>query len=117
MPGRRFRTAGCSGMRRDVAHEIGAKRRQRGDHLRENLGGRGDDLAAVQKIAFAGQIADQAAGFLDQKAARGDVPGIQADFPESVVETRRRRRRGRARPRRGGAGPRCCSIIAFIISR
>ena len=45
-----------------------------------------NDLAAVQIVAVAGQVADQSARFQDQQAAGSDVPRIEADLPEAVVE-------------------------------
>ncbi len=47
-----------------------------------------DHLAAVQVIAFAGQVADQAARLEHEQAPGGNVPGIEPDFPEAVVEAR-----------------------------
>ena len=55
----------------------------------------------MQKFAIAGEIADEAARFLDEQAAGGDVPRVEPDFPEPVVETRR----DIGEIERGGAGP------------
>ena len=85
------------------------------DHLRKNTRIRGNDLAAVQVLVFALQIADQSAGLGNQKAARGYVPGVQAHFPEAVVIARR----DIGEIERGGAGathPAVAAIIARIIA-
>ena len=54
--------------------------------LREDPRIRRDHLAAVEVLAVAGEVADEAARFEHEQAARRDVPGIEPDFPESVVE-------------------------------
>src|SRR5579862_4963119 len=84
----------------EIAREVGAIGRERLYHLREHLRRRRDDLSAVKIVAFAGEIADQAAGLEHEQASGGDVPRVQADFPEAVVEARgdiRQIERGRAR--------------------
>ena len=84
-----------------LAGQLGLVRGEDVDHLREDLGRRRDHLAAVQEVAFAREVADEAAGFLHEKASCRDVPGIEPDFPEAVVEARR----DVGEIERGGAGP------------
>ena len=90
-----------------LAVERRAVRRQRLHHLGEDLRIRGDDLSAVQVVAFALQVADQAARFEHQQAAGRDVPRVEARLPRSRRRSPRRHRRGRAPPRPGGAIPPC----------
>ena len=96
---------GIDRLLRALAHEVGAKGRERRHHLGEDLGRGGDHLSAVQEVAVAGEIADEPARFLDQQAAGRDVPRVEADLPEAVVEAGgdvREIERGRAGPAQAG---------------
>src|SRR5439155_2250432 len=61
--------------------------REQLDHLRKDARVGCDHLAPKQIAALTLEIADQTAGFDDQKTARCHVPRVQADFPETVVIT------------------------------
>jgi len=41
----------------------------------------GEDFAAVEKPGTAGEVGNQAIGFLNQEQARGGVPGVQIELP------------------------------------
>ena len=71
-----------------LAGHVGPEGRERADHLGKHLGIGRDDLPAVEVVVVARQVADEAAGLEHQQAAGGDVPRVQPDFPEAVVETR-----------------------------
>src|SRR6185503_464490 len=65
----------------DYDFERRLERPQHLDHLGEYPRIRGHDLAAAQIAAFAGQVANQAAGLDDQQAAGRHVPGIEPHLP------------------------------------
>src|SRR6266496_6209176 len=84
---RRGRSGGrLDGYRRPFAEQFAAVGGEHGYHLSEDLGIRRDHLPAVQIVAFAGQVTDETARFLDQKASCRDIPRVQTHFPEAVVE-------------------------------
>ena len=86
-----------------IAQELGTKRRQRSHHLRKDLRRCGDDLTAMKEIAVAGKITDETARFLNEEAAGRDIPRVEPDLPESVVEPRGDIGEIEAAPRRGTA--------------
>src|SRR6185369_17814697 len=55
------------------------------DELAVDLRVAGDDLALVEEVGLAGEVADQPAGFGDEERPGGDVPRRQAGFEEAVV--------------------------------
>src|SRR5437667_2236281 len=61
--------------------------REQLDHLRKDARVGCDQLTSEQIAALTLEIADQASCFDDQKAARCHIPGVQANFPETVVIT------------------------------
>src|SRR5215470_7645946 len=67
---------------RGSAFERARERRKQFDHLRENARIGGDHFSAVQKVALAGEIADQPARLGDEQAAGCDIPGVEPDLPE-----------------------------------
>src|SRR5690606_37713520 len=55
-----------------------------GQHGLETLRVAGNHLAFFQELVATGEVADQAARFLDQQATGGHVPFGQTEFPEGV---------------------------------
>ena len=53
-------------------------------HGFENPGIAGDHMAGFQVIRFAGDTADQAPGLFNQQYSGGDIPQVQAQFPEAI---------------------------------
>src|SRR5690554_8221015 len=56
-----------------------------GQHGLETLRVAGNHLAFFQELVATGEVADQAARFLDQQATGGHVPFGQTEFPEGVI--------------------------------
>src|SRR5690554_6567458 len=56
-----------------------------GQHGLEALRIAGNDLALFQELVATGEVADQAARFLNEQATSGHVPFGQTEFPESVI--------------------------------
>src|SRR5690606_17166546 len=44
----------------------------------------GHNLAIPDRTGLAGEVGDDAAGFLDQQEPRSDVPRLEAGFPDGV---------------------------------
>ena len=55
-----------------------------GAHLFVDEAVGGEDDGAVELIGFPGEIADFAAGFFDEEDAGGDIPFVEAKFPEGI---------------------------------
>src|SRR6185369_7180533 len=70
-------------------------------HGGEELGVRGDDVAALHVAFLAGEVADEPARLAHEERARGHVPGREAELPEAVDAPGRDPRE----VERGGAGP------------
>ena len=73
----------CSGMCRSGRGPAGDLQRH-GSHLFVDQPISGENDGAAELVRFSGEIAHFAAGFFDQKDARGRVPFLQAEFPEAV---------------------------------
>ena len=68
--------------------------------LSENLWVAGTDVPGFKPFFAAREVGDQAARFENNETAGGDIPGLEAEFPEAVVaaagypaEVKRRRAR------------------------
>src|SRR5690606_37327700 len=64
-------------------------RRQRLDQLAIDARRAGHQLALVEEVGLAREVADQAAGLGDDERARGHIPGAQARLEETIVVTSR----------------------------
>src|SRR5690554_8119523 len=56
-----------------------------GQHGLETLRVAGNHLALFQELVTTGEVADQAARFLNEQATGGHVPFGQTEFPEGVI--------------------------------
>src|SRR5690606_34662380 len=56
-------------------------------HGLEALGVAGDDVALFEEFVLAGEVAHQAAGFLNQQHTGRHVPFGNTEFPEGVIST------------------------------
>src|SRR4051794_34571750 len=72
------------GLARRPARDVRVGREQM-HQLAVDLRAAGDDLALVQEVGFAGEVADQPAGFGDEQRSGGDVPGRKPGLEEAVV--------------------------------
>ena len=48
-----------------------------------------DDIPRLEKILLTMEVGGQAAGFLNEQRASGNVPGLQMKLPEAIVATSR----------------------------
>ena len=53
--------------------------------LSEDLRVAGTDVAGFKPFFAACEVGDQAARFENDETAGGDIPGLEAEFPEAVV--------------------------------